>query len=183
MDRLLVIIALLAPHRKLPGGDQHHRRPILPGERGGELGEDSSLRRRPAVGRRVRPLQGFGVTRRSPLRLRLHGKRLRGPGQPAAQPDRGQKDRQYNVSSVSHRLHRRFPLPHVRRVPKRARRNPEGRAEAPPLCRGLTQARWTRRGRVDLVHLVYLVRLVQPNKRDQPLLALVARDSATNHHE
>jgi hypothetical protein len=34
MDRLLVVIALLAPHRELPGGDQHHRRAILAGNRG-----------------------------------------------------------------------------------------------------------------------------------------------------
>jgi hypothetical protein len=34
MDRLLVVIALRAPHRELPGGHPHHRRPILSEDRG-----------------------------------------------------------------------------------------------------------------------------------------------------
>jgi len=38
MDRLLVVIALLAPHRELPGRDQHHGRPVLAGDRDREGG-------------------------------------------------------------------------------------------------------------------------------------------------
>src|SRR5437870_10589712 len=36
MDRLLVVIALLAPHREFPGGYQHHGCPIVAGDRGRE---------------------------------------------------------------------------------------------------------------------------------------------------
>ena len=57
MDRLLVVIALLAPHRELPGGHQHHGRPVFTGERGWGLRESPCLRGRAPVGRMSRLLR------------------------------------------------------------------------------------------------------------------------------
>ena len=62
MDRLLVVIALLAPHRELPGRDQHHGRPVLAENRRRELDEGPCLRGRVPICRRVRLPQGVRFT-------------------------------------------------------------------------------------------------------------------------
>ncbi len=66
MDRLLIVIALVASHRKLPGGHQHHRRPILSGERdrgtAGALPQGLCRTRDPALGGGTGAGTGSGLT-------------------------------------------------------------------------------------------------------------------------
>ncbi|MGH7216552.1 MAG: hypothetical protein ACREIG_04890, partial [Nitrospiraceae bacterium] len=79
MDRLFVVIALGTAHRELAGRHQHHRRPVLAGERGWQGGASARLRGGAPVGRRARllgRLAGGG--------LRVRRDRLRGPGEAGA---------------------------------------------------------------------------------------------------